>query len=194
MGGGVSPSHPLTLSLLRFRERGLTWVLDADIDDCFDSLNHELLLGLVAAEVQDEGALTLLRRWLRVGRCAQNPDRGVAQGMPISPLLCNVYLHELDRPLVRGRWALVRYADDFIVCTYSQEQAERAQALVGEILGELGLQYEPRKTRITSFDEGFTFLGVRFYRDSYSFTWEEKEVTVSGPVPRWLWGFAPEGY
>lgn len=181
-------------AVLRCRDRGLTWVLDADIDDCFDSLDHSLLLGFLAETVDDPVVLGLMRGWLQVGRRYRDPDRGIALGMAISPLWCNIYLHRLDRELVRNRWALMRYADDFVVCCASLKQAEQALVIVADVLAPLHLRLEPSKTRVTSFDEGFEFLGVRFYRDTYAFTWEGKEVEVSGPVPDWLWGYVPDGY
>ncbi len=181
-------------ALLRYRDRGLRWVLDADIDECFDSLDHELLEGFLAEKLGDPVVMGLMRAWLRVGRRFENPDRGIALGMPVSPLWCNIYLHRLDRELVRHRWAVVRYADDFVVCGDSRKQAEQAQQVVTDLLAPLRLRLEPSKTRITGFDEGFEFLGVRFYRDSYTFTWKDKEVEVHGPVPSWIWGYMPEGY
>lgn len=181
-------------AILRYRDRGLTSVLDADVDECFDSLDHELLQGFLAEKVRDPAMMNLMRAWLRVGRRFKNPNRGIALGMPVSPLWCNVYLHRLDWELVRNRWAVARYADDFVACCASRKQAEQAQRVVADVLADLRLQLEPTKTRITSFDEGFEFLGVRFYRDTYTFTWKDKEVEVSGPVPAWIWGYMPEGY
>lgn len=181
-------------AILRYRDRGLVWVLDADIDECFDSLDHELLLGFLAQEVDDPVVMSLIRAWLGIGRRYRNPDRGIPLGMPLSPLFCNVYLHRLDQQLLRNRWAVVRYADDFVVCCVHQQQAEQARGLVAEILQDLRLRLEPHKTNITSFDRGFEYLGVRFYRDSYFFTWERKRFEVQGPTPRWLWGYLPAGY
>jgi group II intron reverse transcriptase/maturase len=181
-------------ALLRYRDRGLTWVLDADIDDCFASLDHELLEGFLRKKIEDPVVMGLMRAWLRVGRRHKNPDRGIALGSAVSPLCCNVYLHQLDWELVRNRWALARYADDFVSCCPSRKQAEKVQDVVVDILAELRLHLEPTKTRITSFDEGFEFLGVRFYRDTYSFTWEDKVVEVEGPVPTWLWSYMPDRY
>ena len=77
------------------------------------------LLRLLEQEVPDWRVLQLMRWWLDVGRPQKTAARGVALGMPISPLWANVYLHELDWRLVRNRWSLVRYADDFVVLTDS---------------------------------------------------------------------------
>lgn len=180
--------------ILNFRNYGLGWVAEADIDDCFASLDHGLLRGFLAEEIDDPPTLALIDRWLALGKADSHPDRGIALGMPLSPLLCNIYLHRLDQALVRGRWAVVRYADDFVICCHTQEQAERALAVTAEILAGLKLRLEPSKSRVSSFDEGFDYLGIHFEGDEYSFLWKEKRFVVDGPVPGWLWGYVPEGY
>ena len=186
--------HDAVAALLQYRDAGLVWVLDADIDDCFDQLNHALLQKALLEVVQDHRLMALLRLWLKAGRYSRHPDCGVAQGMPISPLLANVYLHEMDRRLMAAGRALVRYADDFVVLCASESEAGRMHEEVAAILSQLHLRYEPTKTRITSFEAGFEFLGVAFWGQKYSFTWEQKRVTVAGPTPRALWGYVPDGY
>ena len=182
------------VDILRFRDYGATWVFDGDIDDCFPSLDHALLRGYLGQEIQDARLLGLVDKWLKVGIHQRHPDRGIPLGMPLSPLLCNVYLHRLDRPLMRGRWALVRYADDFIICCRSREQAERAREVVADLLARIHLRLEPTKTRVTSFREGFDFLGIHFHGERYSFQWQRKRFTVEGPTPGWLWGYVPNEY
>jgi CRISPR-associated protein Cas1 len=186
--------HGALAAILKLREQQQTWVLDADIDACFDSLDHGVLRGLLAQTIADEGLLALIDGWLAVGRSARKPDRGIAQGMPISPLLCNIYLHEMDRVLVRARWALVRYADDFIICCARRDEAEQAQQVVAQTLVALKLALHPHKTAITSFDRGFDFLGISFQDDRYWFTWQDKRFEVRGPTPGWLWDYTPSGY
>ncbi len=173
-------------AVIHYRDRGFRWVVDADIDDCFDSLDHELLTRFLEAEVPDWRVLQLMRRWMEVGKPARDLVRGVALGMPISPLWANIYLHEMDWRLVRNRWPLVRYADDFVVLAQSRTQAEQALALVERTLEDLKLRLEPRKTRIVSFSDGFEFLGVAFDSDSYTFLWQERRITVEGDFD-WLW-------
>lgn len=186
--------HSALAEILRFRNYGLTWVLDADITACFDSLDHNLLRSFLADLSIDAGTLALVDRWLVAGRRFRNPDRGIALGMPISPLLCNLYLHQLDWDLVRGRWAVVRYADDFVICCHSQAHAQHAQEVTAAILARLNLTLHPNKTQIVSFDQGFDYLGIHFEADSYSFVWQEKRFEVRGPTPGWLWGYVPDGY
>jgi len=181
-------------AIVRLRMLGRTWVLDADIDDCFDSIDHRLLIDFLKEEKFDAGTIALLKLWLHAGRTAAAPARGLAQGMPISPLLCNIYLHRLDRSLTRRRWLPVRYADDFVVCCSGPGQAEAAQRAVEEALARLHLRLEPAKTRITSFAEGFDFLGVRFKGESVRFLWEDHALTLDDATPDWLWRRLPFEY
>ncbi|MCB0044718.1 MAG: hypothetical protein KDD92_04755 [Caldilineaceae bacterium] len=186
--------HGALRAILRFRDQGLMWVLDADIDNCFDSVDHELLRTFLEKDVPDPDARKLLDLWIDAGTIRRNPNRGLAQGMPIAPLLCNVFLHRLDKTMVRGRWAIVRYADDFIVCCASPDEAQRAYRLVEQRLDQLKLTYEPAKTCVTSFEEGFDFLGIHLTATDYSFVWQEKRFTVEGATPGWLWRYTPDGY
>lgn len=173
-------------AVIRYRDRGFRWVVDADIDDCFDSLDHELLMRFLEAEVPDWRVLQLMQRWMEVGKPSRDLVRGVALGMPISPLWANVYLHEMDWRLVHNRWPLVRYADDFVVLAQSREQAEQGLSLVAQTLEGLKLRLEPSKTQVVSFSDGFEFLGVYFDSDSYTFLWQERRITVEGDF-NWLW-------
>lgn len=88
---------------------------------------------------------------------------GTVQGGALSPILCNIYLNELDVEMERREMRLVRYADDFVICCRTEAEARRAMDLAARKLAELGLQMHPEKTRITRFDQGnFEFLGYRF--------------------------------
>jgi len=173
--------------VIHYRDRGLGWLLEADIDDCFGSLDHAILRDLLRREIRDARVLALMDGWLEVGRAQADEPRGIAQGLPISPLWANLYLHEMDWQLVRNRWPLVRYADDFIILTASAAAAERAHEATSQALAALLLRLEPAKTRVSSFAEGFEFLGVRFKDDTYAFLWQEKRITVKGEFA-WLWG------
>ena len=190
--------------VLNYRDHGLRWVLDADIAACFDHLDHELLLGLARRVVDDWHILNLLALWLKAGSVKQIPNLksqipnqktvGVPMGAVISPLLCNVLLHQLDARLTTAGWRLVRYADDFVILTESEEAAMRALKATETTLNALRLQLSARKTRVVSFDEGFTFLGVTFYRDRYTYEWQQKRIEIEGRNVRWLYRHAPAFY
>jgi RNA-directed DNA polymerase len=147
--------------------RGRRWVVETDIADCFAAIPHDRLMQAVQERVCDQSVLKLLRAMLRAGvmeaGLVRHPDTGTPQGGVISPLMCNVYLHRLDRQWnTRAHGVLVRYADDLLVMCATQQQAEAALARLRDLLAELGLQPKPAKTRIVHLaegGEGFDFLG-----------------------------------
>jgi len=164
-----------SMAIFKWLNCGCAYVVDADIEDCFGSIEPERLIRLVSRRIADGYVLALIRAWLRAG--VMQGDRvfrnyfGVPQGGPISPLLCNVYLHELDRAWVERGYEraggfdakLIRYADDAVIVS-SKPVAERMRVRLAEILGELGLSLSQEKTRTTTAAEGFDFLGIRFKR------------------------------
>jgi group II intron reverse transcriptase/maturase len=144
-------------------------VVETDIANCFSAIPHDKLMQAVEERVSDQGVLKLVRAMLRAGVMEDGQARrevtGAAQGGPASPLLCNIYLHRLDRVRdAREHGVLVRYCDDLVVMCNTRQQAEAALARLTAVLGGLGLELKQSKTRIVHLKEdkdaeGFDFLG-----------------------------------
>ena len=148
--------------------QGRRWVVETDIANCFSAIPHEWLMQAIEERISDQGVLKLLRAMLRAGVMEDGQLRrevtGTAQGGPASPLLCNIYLHRLDREWNVGRHGvLVRYCDDLVVLCRSRQEAERALAALTALLADLGLEPKAAKTRIVHLSEGggegLDFLG-----------------------------------
>ncbi|MCC7495527.1 MAG: hypothetical protein IT204_24465 [Fimbriimonadaceae bacterium] len=148
------------------QRHGFHLILEADVDDCFDSLDHDLLRSAVRRLVPADDLRALIGLWLRAGVVERGrlvvPERGVSQGDILSPLLCNLYLDPLDDACEAAGHRLVRYADDFIVLCRNGAALRQATACVEQTLTALRLRLEPTKTGPSSFEHGFTFLGVQF--------------------------------
>jgi RNA-directed DNA polymerase len=150
-------------------KEGFTYVVDADLANCFGSIPHGRLLQRVEERISDGRILGLLRRWLEADVLAEmerwTPTAGTPQGAVISPLLANIYLHPLDERMAALGYRMVRYADDFVVLCRSREEAEAALAEIRRWVEENGLALHPDKTRLgdcRQAGEGFEFLGYRF--------------------------------
>ncbi len=146
--------------------RGRRWLVETDIASCFSAIPHEKLMQVVEERVCDQAVLKLLRAILRAGVMEdgelRRPLSGTPQGGPLSPLMCNIYLHRLDRAWDEHDGVLVRFADDLVVMCWSASQAERALARLTVLLASLGLEPKAAKTRIVHLEVGgggFDFLG-----------------------------------
>jgi len=156
--------------VVRHRDAGLHHVVDADIEQFFDNIDHALLLEHLQAALPPSaaGIIILVGLWLAAdlhpagGGAARLVERGVPQGSPLSPLLSNLYLDPLDRRMMAAGHALVRYADDLVVACPDATAARQALRDLRESLAPLRLKLNERKTRLTTFDDGFRFLGHRF--------------------------------
>jgi group II intron reverse transcriptase/maturase len=162
--------HDALRALAELRDRGLKWVLDADIRSFFDSIDHTLLLHRLEAWLGSNSPMfRWLTAWTRVavwdGESVWQLDRGVPQGSPLSPLLANYYLDPFDARMRAAKISFIRYADDFLVLAGSPFEVEEARRVVEEVLRDWKLELSEQKTRITSFAAGFRFLGAEIRGD-----------------------------
>ncbi len=164
---GFRPNRSAHQALQRLWETlteiGGGWVLEVDIKGFFDSLDHGLLRGFLDQRVRDGVLRRAIDKWLKAGvmegGVLTHPDTGTPQGGVVSPLLANVYLHEvLDRwfetqvrPRLVGRATLIRYADDFVIAFSSEADARRVLEVLPKRFGKYGLTLHPEKTRLVSF-------------------------------------------
>ena len=186
------------------------WVLDVDIQQFFDSLDHTRLRELLKQRIRDGVLLRLIGKWLKAGVLEdgriRRPESGTPQGGVISPLLANVFLHEvLDtwyerevRPRLAGRSFLVRYADDFVMGFENQRDARRVLEVLPKRMGKYGLTVHPQKTRLVRFErpsgydddddpESFDFLGfTHYWARSRKGNWVVKRRTAASRFARGL--------
>lgn len=171
--------HDALNKVTQYRDRGHVHVFHGDIHHFFDFVSHDILdkqLQMVFAEHQE--CIDFIFRWLQspiLGATGPIPEQmGLPQGLPISPILANFFLTPFDRGMIEAGWKMVRYADDFVCCTESAEQADEAQSDAIQQLSYLGLELGESKSHVHSFEEGFTFLGAKF---------KGKEVLPALPHP-----------
>jgi RNA-directed DNA polymerase len=150
---------------------GHVWIVDADLKSYFDTIPHDRLMALVKERIADGRVLALVESYLRAGvleelKGWQPTERGTPQGAVISPLWSNLYLNSLDHLMEKSGWAMVRYADDFVILCRTEAEAHTALAQVSAWVAEAGLTLHPTKTRIVdaSVPGGFDFLGYHFER------------------------------
>lgn len=185
------------------------WILDADIQGFFDAIDHGCMRELLRQRVVDGVVTRLIGKWLQAGVMEEgvvtHPETGSPQGGVISPLLANIYLHEvLDDwwakevlPRLRGRAFMVRYADDFVMVFEEHADAQRVHEVLPKRLGRFGLTLHPDKTRLIPFHNPnnwrhkepgtFDFVGFTlFWKRSRNGKWTLTRKTARGRFSRAL--------
>ncbi len=161
-------AHHAVARARQFIEDDAAWVVDVDLDAFFDRVQHDALMARIARRVKDKQLLKLIRRFLEAGVMAdgvlQPSEEGTPQGSPLSPLLGNVMLDDLDSELERRGHRFVRYADDVMIYVESRRAGQRVLQSVTQFVEQrLRLRVNAEKSAVASAT-GRAFLGFSFFR------------------------------
>lgn len=167
-------AHQALLQAQRFLNEGKQWVIELDLAQFFDRVNHDKLMGRLRRKITDKGTLRLIRSYLRSGimegGLISPRTEGTPQGSPLSPILSNIVLDDLDKELERRGLSYVRYADDCSIYVGSERSARRVLASIIKYIEErLSLKVNRTKTKISRPYES-VLLGYSFYW--YKGKWE----------------------
>jgi RNA-directed DNA polymerase len=163
-------AHDAVFQIREYIREGYRVAVDMDLSKFFDTVNHDVLMHRVARKVRDKRVLHLIGKYLRAGVMVngrlQATRKGVPQGGPLSPLLANILLDDLDKELERRSHRFVRYADDFIILVKSQRAGERVMLSVQRFLErKLKLKVNQDKSQVALTNQtdflGFTFKGTK---------------------------------
>lgn len=145
-------AHDAIVEAQRYIQDGRKWVVDVDLEKFFDHVNHDVLMGRLAKRIEDKRCLRLIRSYLEVGMFANGltteRNEGTPQGGPLSPLLANVLLDEVDKELEKRGHAFVRYADDCNVYVKSRKAGERVMMLLRQLYTGLRLRVNDSKSAV----------------------------------------------
>jgi len=165
-------AHHAVKQIQSYIKAGAKVAVDMDLAKFFDRVNHDALMARVARKVRDKAVLRLIGKYLRagvlVGESLQPTATGVPQGSPLSPLLSNIMLDDLDQELERRGHRFARYCDDFLIVVKSQRAGDRVKASLTRFLRQhLKLEINESKSTVGPTKEcvflGFTFQGTRIY-------------------------------
>jgi group II intron reverse transcriptase/maturase len=168
---GFRPKRSAHDALIRCQEymnEGYTWLVDIDLASYFDTVNHDILIGLIYKEIKDIKVISLIRKYLNAGvminGVVSTTTLGVPQGGNLSPLLSNIMLNELDKELTKRGLKFARYADDCNIYVKSKKAADRVmQSITKYIEQDLKLKVNTDKSKVERPWE-CKFLGYSFYR------------------------------
>ncbi len=169
---GFRPKKNAKQAVLKAQEylnAGHTWVIELDLEKFFDTVNHQKLMNLLSKRIGDKRTLKLINQYLKCGimegGVVSQRIEGTPQGSPLSPLLSNILLNELDKILSKRGHNFVRYADDCSIYVKSEKSAQRVQTSIIEYIEkELLLKVNREKTHISRPNVS-NLLGFSFYRD-----------------------------
>jgi RNA-directed DNA polymerase len=160
-------AHDAVRAAHKYIQEGRSWVVDVDLERFFDRVNHDVLMGRLAKRIEDKRMLRLIRRYLEAGimvhGVVMERHEGTPQGGPLSPLLANVLLDEVDKELEQRGHAFCRYADDCNVYVQSERAGQRVMEGMRTLYGKLRLKVNESKSAVASTTGDRKFLGYRFW-------------------------------
>lgn len=161
-------AHQAVLKAQGYLNEGYNWIIELDLEKFFDKVNHQKLMHLLSQRVKDKSTLLLINSYLKTGimegGLVSQRTEGTPQGSPLSPLLSNVMLHELDKELNKRGHRFVRYADDCSIYVKSKKSANRVKESIIKFLeGDLLLKVNREKTKVSRARECY-LLGFSFYQ------------------------------
>lgn len=161
-------AHQAVEQVKKYLEEGKIWIVEMDLDKFFDRVNHDKLMGMLAKRIGDKRTLKLIRGYLNSGimegGLVSPSMEGTPQGSPLSPLLSNIVLDEMDKELEARGHSFVRYADDVSVYVKSEKASQRVLESTTEYIEKkLKLKVNREKTRVSQPEQS-TLLGFSFYR------------------------------
>lgn len=161
-------AHQAVKEAQRLLNEGRRWVIELDLEKCFDQVNHDKLMSLLQLKVKDKGTLQLIHKYLRSGimegGLVSQRTKGTPQGSPLSPLLSNIMLDELDKELAHRGHCFVRYADDCSIYVKSEKAAHRVLHSITKYIEErLLLKVNKEKSKVSRPTSSY-LLGFSFYQ------------------------------
>jgi group II intron reverse transcriptase/maturase len=169
---GFRPGRSAQAAILaaqQYIKEGCNWVVDMDLEKFFDRVNHDVLMSRLAKRIEDKRMLRLIRRYLEAGIMVNGVvierHEGTPQGGPLSPLLANVLLDEVDKELERRGHAFCRYADDCNIYVQSERAGQRVMEGMRKLYGKLRLKVNESKSNVAPATGTGKFLGYSFWRN-----------------------------
>ena len=149
--------HDALLKCQEYANEGNWYAIDMDLEKFFDTVNQSMLMEILSRTIKDNRVLSLIQKFLNAGIMDKGmllrSDEGVPQGGPISPLLANIILNELDQKLDEWGYRFVRYADDLMIFTTSKRAAQRQYERVSKFIeGKLKLKINKEKTKVSKLN------------------------------------------
>lgn len=162
-------AHDAIFKVMSEADQGNVWAVDMDLEKFFDTVNHSRLIRKLSTRIKDGRVISLITRMLKSGVSVdgkvQASEVGLMQGGPLSPLLANIYLDELDKELQKRGHRFARYADDLVILCRSKRAAQRTLTSVTRFLeGRMRLKVNDQKTTVSDITRGVKFLGHGFYK------------------------------